>query len=291
MLLSKASKILSTRAYGLPGVKKPLGIANTLRLFSNGRLNGKTVFITGASAGIGEACAKLFAAEGSNLILTARRHERLSELKKKVQEEHPQSRVHIAQLDVRDKENVDSVISSLPKEFQAIDVLVNNAGLVIGLDTVQDVTVDAIDTMFDTNVKGLLYCTKAILPKMKEQNKGHIINMSSIAGKEAYANGGVYCATKHAVEALTRSLRFELMNTRIRVTSVAPGMVETEFSVVRFGGNKERADQVYKGMKPLSGHDIAETIVFAASRPEHVELSDILIFPNGQAAATTVHRQ
>ncbi|KAK9765844.1 hypothetical protein K7432_005512 [Basidiobolus ranarum] len=288
MLLSKTSRILSTCNVGNVA-RKATGVS-TVRFYSKSRLQGKTVLITGASAGIGAACAELFAAEGSNLILTARRLDRLSGLKDKFLQDNPQAKVHIAQLDVRDKSNVDSVISSLPKEFQGVDVLVNNAGLVIGLDTIQNVTMDAIDTMFDTNVKGLLYCTQAILPMMKDRNKGHIINLSSIAGKEAYANGGVYCATKHAVEALTRSLRFELMNTRIRVTSVAPGMVETEFSVVRFGGNKERADQVYKGMKPLSGYDIAESIVFAASRPEHVELSDILIFPNGQAAATTVHR-
>ncbi|ORX93141.1 NAD(P)-binding protein [Basidiobolus meristosporus CBS 931.73] len=256
-----------------------------------GRLQQKTVFITGASAGIGASCAKQFAAEGSNLILTARRVERLSELKEQLTKEYPDINIHIAKLDVSDKNNVDEVVSSLPEAFKAVDVLVNNAGLVIGLDTIQEVASDAIDVMFNTNVKGLLYCTQAILPGMKERNRGHIINVSSISGREVYPGGGVYCATKHAVEALTRTLRLELMSTKVKVTSVAPGLVETEFSMVRFSGDKDRADQVYKGMTPLNGDDIAENIVFAASRPEHVEVADILIFPKGQAGATSVYRE
>ncbi|KAK9765843.1 hypothetical protein K7432_005511 [Basidiobolus ranarum] len=256
-----------------------------------GRLQQKTVFITGASAGIGASCANQFAAEGSNLILTARRLERLNELKEKLTKEYPQIKIHVAKLNVSDKANVDEVISSLPQEFKNIDVLVNNAGLVVGLDSIQDVASDAVDTMFNTNVKGLLYCTQAILPGMKERNTGHIINVSSISGREVYSGGGIYCATKHAVEALTRTLRLELMSTKVKVTSIAPGLVETEFSVVRFNGDKERADQVYNGMTPLNGDDIAENIVFAASRPEHVEVADILIFPKGQAGATSVYRK
>ncbi|ORX93139.1 NAD(P)-binding protein [Basidiobolus meristosporus CBS 931.73] len=256
-----------------------------------GRLQQKTVFITGASAGIGASCAKQFAAEGSNLILTARRVERLSELKEQLTKEYPDINIHIAKLDVSDKNNVDEVVNSLPEAFKAVDVLVNNAGLAIGLDTIQEVASDAIDVMFNTNVKGLLYCTQAILPGMKERNRGHIIIVSSISGREVYPGGGVYCATKHAVEALTRTLRLELMSTKVKVTSVAPGLVKTEIFMVRFNGDEERAGQIYKGITPLNGEDIAESIVFVASRPEHVEVADIVVFPNGQATVSTFHRE
>ncbi|ORX93142.1 NAD(P)-binding protein [Basidiobolus meristosporus CBS 931.73] len=256
-----------------------------------GRLEGKTVFITGASAGIGAGCARQFAAEGSNLVLTARRLERLDELKEMILHKYPKVKIHTVKLDVRDKSNVDEVVSSLPQDFRDVDVLINNAGMVIGLDHIQDVAPENIDVMYNTNVKGLLYCTQAILPRMKERNSGHIINVSSISGREAYAGGGVYCSTKFAVEALTRTLRMELMSTKIKVTCMAPGLVETEFSMVRFKGDKDRADQVYKGFTPLDGDDIAEGIVFAASRPDHVEVADILIVPKGQAGASNIYRK
>ncbi|CAG8625227.1 287_t:CDS:2, partial [Acaulospora morrowiae] len=221
---------------------------------------------TGASAGIGEACAREFAKSGSNLVLAARRMERLEQLKNELLSENPSIKIHTHQLDVRDKSSVDSLVPSLPTELKEIDILINNAGLVIGMDKIEDISSDAIDTMIDTNVKGLLYVTQAILPGMKERQKGHIINIGSVSGKQAYANGGVYCASKHAVNAISRALLQE------------------------FGGDKSRADKVYEGIKPLSGEDIAETVVFAASRPDHVNIADVLIYPVNQASVFHFHR-
>ncbi|CAG8519267.1 11736_t:CDS:2 [Ambispora gerdemannii] len=254
------------------------------------RLEGKFVLITGASAGIGEACAKEFAAAGSNLVLTARRLDRIENLKSDLSKKYPQLKIHTHQLDVRDKVNVDKLVPGLPSEFKDIDILVNNAGLVIGIDKIDNVTDEAIDTMIDTNVKGLIYVTRAILPGMRERQRGHIINIGSVSGKQVYPGGGVYCASKHAVNAISRTLLYELVDTPIRVTEVNPGMVETEFSVVRFKGDKERAEKVYQGLNPLTGEDIAETVVFAASRPDHVNIADVLIYPVNQAAVTTLHR-
>lgn len=255
-----------------------------------GRLEGKNVLITGASAGIGEACAKEFAKAGSNLILTARRIERLEKFRNEFSQKYPSIKIFTHQLDVREKAKVDQLVGALPSDLKNIDVLVNNAGLVIGIDKIENVTAEAIDTMIDTNVKGLLNVTQAILPIMKERQKGHIINIGSVSGQQVYANGGVYCASKHAVDAISRTLLLELVDTPIRVTQINPGMVETEFSVIRFGGDKTRADKVYEGLQPLTGEDIAETIVFAASRPDHVNIADILIYPVNQGAVTTVHR-
>ncbi|CAB4384606.1 NAD(P)-binding protein [Rhizophagus irregularis] len=255
-----------------------------------GRLEGKNVLITGASAGIGEACAKEFAKAGSNLILTARRIERLEKLRNEFSQKYPSIKIFTHQLDVREKAKVDQLVGALPSDLKNIDVLVNNAGLVIGIDKIENVTAEAIDTMIDTNVKGLLNVTQAILPIMKERQKGHIINIGSVSGQQVYTNGGVYCASKHAVDAISRTLLLELVDTPIRVTQINPGMVETEFSVIRFGGDKTRADKVYEGLQPLTGEDIAETIVFAASRPDHVNIADILIYPVNQGAVTTVHR-
>ncbi|KAJ3092914.1 hypothetical protein HK102_000457 [Quaeritorhiza haematococci] len=254
------------------------------------RLAGKVVFVTGASSGIGAACAHEFAREGSNLVLTARRFDRLLKLKEDILAQYPSVKVHPVELDVRSREKVNETVDNLPSEFQNISVLINNAGLVIGKDTIESVSPDAVDTMFDTNVKGLLYVTQAILPIMKRNNAGHIINVSSISGTQVYPGGGVYCATKHAVDAMTRTLRMELVDTPINVTSIDPGMVETEFSVVRFGGDKQQADKVYEGLQPLTGQDIAETIVFAASRPPHVQIASMVVFPTSQAAVTTVSR-
>ncbi|KAG5456064.1 MAG: hypothetical protein BJ554DRAFT_4300 [Olpidium bornovanus] len=191
-------------------------------------------------------------------VLSARRVDRLDKLKQEIRRAHPDVKVHCAALDVRNKENVDGVFRSLPEEFKDVDVLVNNAGLVFGVDHVLDVRKEEMDVMLDTNVKGLVYCTQAVLPRMKERNCGHIINLSSVAGKDPYAGGSVYCATKHAVEAITKSLRLELLDTGIRVSSIAPGLVETEFSVVRFRGDKAKADKVYEGLQsgPLTGQDI-----------------------------------
>ncbi|ORZ30861.1 hypothetical protein BCR44DRAFT_64299 [Catenaria anguillulae PL171] len=275
-----------------------------------GRLAGQTVFITGASSGIG---ASQFAAENSNLILTARRADRLDALRSELLAAHPSIKVHTAALDVTKRDHVFEVVRSLPEDLQAVDVLVNNAGLVIGLDHLVDVKPEHVDTMFETNVKGLLHVTQAILPGMKERNKGHVINVGSIAGKQAYQGGSIYCATKHAVEAMTRALTQELIPTNIRVTLVTPGLVETEFSVVRFQGDKNKADGVYKGLEPLTGDDIAEIIVFTASRPPHVQIricrgdmcvvthhrfgvfacavNDVVVFPSAQSSAWHVHRE
>ncbi|CAG8515015.1 8650_t:CDS:10, partial [Racocetra persica] len=215
-------------------------------------------------------------------ILTARRIDRLNELKQNIISEHPNIKVYTRQLDVRDKSTVDQLVSSLPSDLKDIDVLVNNAGLVKGVDKIENVSSDDIDIMIDTNVKGLLYVTQAVLPRMKERQKGHIINIGSISGQQVYANGGVYCASKHAVNALSRTLLHELVDTPIRVSEINPGMVETEFSFIRFGGDKAKADKVYEGITPLTGEDIAETIVFVASRPDHVNIADVTLYPVNQ---------
>ncbi|KAI8904604.1 hypothetical protein DFJ77DRAFT_484524 [Powellomyces hirtus] len=252
-----------------------------------GRLAGKTVLITGASAGIGAACAVEFAKEGCKLILAARRKEKLVEVQQQIAAQVPGVSVQPLELDVRDRQKVFDAIATL----DPVDVLINNAGLVIGLDTIATVTPTAIDTMLDTNVKGLLNVTQAVLPSMQHRNAGHIINVSSISGRETYPGGGVYCASKHAVDALTRTLRMELVDSAINVTSIDPGLVETEFSIVRFAGDRNKADAVYKGMQPLTPTDIAETVVFAASRPPHVQIASVLILPSAQAAATMVARK
>ncbi|KAL7753417.1 hypothetical protein RI367_001192 [Sorochytrium milnesiophthora] len=254
------------------------------------RLAGKTIMITGASAGIGECCARLFAAEKSNLILTARRLERLESLKRDLTQAHPDIGVHVAELDVTKRQAVFDAVRQLPQQFSNIDVLVNNAGLVVGMEHVADAKPEDIDIIIDTNVKGLLNVTQAVLPGMKKRNSGHIINLSSIAGKQAYAGGSIYCASKHAVEAITKALSQELLATPLRVTSIAPGLVQTEFSTIRFRGDQQAADNVYKGIKPLTGQDVAELVVFAASRPEHVQIADMTVFPTNQSSAYHVHR-
>ncbi|TPX57009.1 hypothetical protein PhCBS80983_g04146 [Powellomyces hirtus] len=273
-----------------------------------GRLAGKTVLMyvgdpgcdpggrktserdlcfTGASAGIGAACAVEFAKEGCKLILAARRKEKLVEVQQQIAAQVPGVSVQPLELDVRDRQKVFDAIATL----DPVDILINNAGLVIGLDTIATVTPTAIDTMLDTNVKGLLNVTQAVLPSMQHRNAGHIINVSSISGRETYPGGGVYCASKHAVDALTRTLRMELVDSGINVTSIDPGLVETEFSIVRFAGDRNKAEAVYKGMQPLTPTDIAETVVFAASRPPHVQIASVLILPSAQAAATMVARK
>ncbi|OBZ86049.1 hypothetical protein A0J61_05901 [Choanephora cucurbitarum] len=272
------------------------------RRFYHPRLHKKNVLITGASAGIGEACAREFAKEGSNLllipfqlkILAARRADKLTRLKDELLDKHKDIEIQTISLDVRKKSHIDDAFSKLDKKDD-IDVLVNNAGLVIGLDHLIDVSEEAFDTMFETNVKGLVYVTQAVLPGMKANGKGHIINIGSVAVilVEAFivTDEQSETATKHAVDAITRSLLFELMDTPIRVSQICPGMVNTEFSTVRFHGDKEKADNVYKGVDPLVGQDIAELVTFTASRPAHVNICDMLVFPTAQAAATTVYRK
>ncbi|KAG1464676.1 hypothetical protein G6F56_005032 [Rhizopus delemar] len=256
-----------------------------------GRLEGKTVFITGASAGIGEASARQFADEGCNLVLTARRLENLKKIKNEISAIHPKIYIHTVQLDVRDKKQIDKTVAELPEEVKNIDVLLNNAGMVIGLDPLINIEEEAFDQMLQTNVKGLVFLTKAIVPGMKERGVGHVINLGSIAGKQSYYGGSIYCATKFAVDAITKALAIELVDTPIRVSQICPGMVNTEFSTVRFRGDKDQADNVYKGLQPLVADDIAELIVFTAGRPAHVNIQDMLVFPVNQADSKTVYRQ
>jgi 3-hydroxy acid dehydrogenase/malonic semialdehyde reductase len=248
-----------------------------------------TVLITGATAGIGEACARAFAAAGARLVLTGRRTERLQALADELRQAHG-SESRLLAVDVRDREQVFAAVGGLPAEWAAVDVLVNNAGLGRGVDKVQAGDPDGWDEMVDTNVKGLLYVTRAVTPGMVERGRGHVINLGSVAGHEVYPGGAVYCATKHAVGAITRGLRMDLLGTGVRVSTVDPGMVETEFSVVRFHGDRERADNVYRGMTPLTAADIADTVLWVATRPPHVNIDEIIIKPTDQASATLVHR-
>ncbi len=247
------------------------------------RLKDTITFVTGASAGIGAACAEHFARKGSHLILAARREERLTDLAGRLTAEHG-VRCHTLELDVRDREAVNAAVAGLPAAWQAIDVLVNNAGLSRGLDKVQDGDADDWNEMIDTNVKGLLWVSRAVLPGMIARDKGHVVNIGSIAGRQVYPGGNVYCATKYAVRALSQGLRIDLLGTRVRCSTVDPGMVETEFSEVRFHGDTERAGQVYRAFPPLTADDIAEAVVFCASRPPHVAMAELVIMPQDQAA-------
>ncbi len=252
-------------------------------------MKGKTIFITGASSGIGEACARKFAANGCRLVLNARSVDKLEALKAQLQADYAVD-VHLLPFDVRDRETAEQMIASLPGEFKDIDVLVNNAGLALGLDKQHEADLDDYVTMIDTNVKAMLYITRFVVPGMLARGKGHVINIGSCAGDAAYAGASVYCATKAAVKALTDGLRIDLVDTPIRVTNVKPGLVNTNFSTVRFGGDRERADKVYNGIKPLVGDDIAEVVYFAAAAPAHVQIAEVLVYATNQASATQVYR-
>lgn len=249
----------------------------------------KIALITGASAGIGEACAELFARENYNLILTGRRADRLEKLAAKLNKKY-NTEVAVCAFDVRDREQVATNFESLPAKWKKVDVLINNAGLSQGLDPIQKGDLDDWDTMIDTNIKGLLYVTRVVSNWMIENGRGHIVNLGSIAGKEVYPNGNVYCATKHAVDALSKGMRIDLVQHGIKVTAIHPGAVETEFSEVRFHGDKERAKKVYNGFEPLVAEDIAETIFFVVSRPKHVNINELLIMPTAQATASNIVR-
>jgi len=246
--------------------------------------------ITGATSGIGKAAADIFAKNGYDLIITGRRDDRLQSFATALKKDF-KIKVHTLCFDIRKLDEVKTNIASLPNEFKQIDVLLNNAGLASGLSPIQEGDIDDWEKMIDTNIKGLLYITREVSQLMIAHQKGHIINIGSIAGKEVYANGNVYCATKHAVDALNKGMRIDLLPHGIRVTAVNPGMVETEFSVVRFHGDEERAKKVYEGLDPLTPQDIAETVFWAASRPAHVNINDIVIMPTVQANATTVLRK
>jgi 3-hydroxy acid dehydrogenase / malonic semialdehyde reductase len=253
-------------------------------------LKGKCVFITGASSGIGEACARQFAALGAKLLLCARRTERLSELARTIAKEH-QVAIHYFTCDVRDRVQVTDAFKALPTPWQQVDILVNNAGLALEAQKLQDGDPTDWEQMLDTNVKGLLYVTKAVLPGMLERNSGHIINIGSVAGVEVYPGGAVYCASKFAVRALSDGIKTDVHGSNIRVSEVQPGMVETEFSNVRFKGNAQRADKVYQGFQPLTADDIADTIVYCATRPAHVDVRRLWVMPTAQTSATLCHRE
>ncbi|KAF5049626.1 NADP-dependent 3-hydroxy acid dehydrogenase YdfG [anaerobic digester metagenome] len=250
----------------------------------------KVVFITGATSGIGRACAYRFASEKYDIILSGRRVERLTALAAELEDKFGIAAFSLP-LDVRQQADVASAITKLPEHFSRPDILINNAGLALGLSPLHEGDPAHWDTMIDTNIKGVLYMSKALLPGMIERKRGHIINIGSIAGREAYANGNVYCATKAAIDSLTKSMRMELLPFGIKVTQIAPGAVETEFSEVRFSGDTDRAKSVYKGFEPLREEDIANVVYFAASLPPHVNINDLLIMPTAQASGSMIHRE
>lgn len=252
-------------------------------------MKGKTIFITGATSGIGEGCARKFASMGSNLILNGRNIEKLECLKKEL--ESTGVEVLTLPFDVRDRDAMRKAVESLPEQWKAIDVLINNAGLVIGIDKEHEGSLDEWDIVIDTNIKALLAMTRMIVPGMVERKCGHIINIGSIAGDAAYPGGSVYCATKAAVKALSDGLRIDLVDTPLRVTNIKPGLVETNFSVTRFRGDKDKADAVYKGIRPLDGNDIAEVVYYAASAPAHIQIAEVLVMPTNQATGTISYRE
>lgn len=249
----------------------------------------KIALITGATAGIGKAVAEKLAKEGFDIIITGRRQEKLDEIAKSIRQEF-QVDVLPLSFDIRKYDEVNLLIGELDGKWRKIDVLINNAGLAVGLSPIHEGVVDDWERMIDTNIKGLLYVTRVVSPIMVERGSGHIINLSSIAGKEVYPNGNVYCATKHAVCALTEAMRLDLVKYGIKVTQVCPGAVETEFSIVRFKGDKDRADKVYDGFTPLAATDIADAIYYAVSAPSHVDVQDILVMPTAQASATVFNK-
>ncbi len=247
------------------------------------------VFITGATSGFGEACARKFATNGYNIVITGRRADRLE----KLQQELTSLNVSVVSLcfDVRSLEQVEKAIASLPGDVKkSIAILINNAGLAVGRETIDQGIVDDWERMIDTNIKGLLYVSKNVIPFLQENQRGHIFNIGSIAGKEVYPMGNVYCATKHAVDALSKAMRIDLVNDNIKVTNIAPGAAETEFSLVRFKGDQQKSDATYKGFTPLAAEDIAETIYFVATCPKHVTINDLVIMPTAQASATVFNK-
>lgn len=250
----------------------------------------KTILITGASSGIGEGCARKFASQGARLILNARSTDKLRTLAEEMKQKY-NSECYVLPFDVRDRDSAAAALNALPEEWKSIDILINNAGLAIGVDKEYEGNPDEWDVMIDTNVKALLSMTRLVVPGMVERGRGHIINIGSIAGDAAYPGGSVYCATKAAVKALSDGLRIDLVDTPLRVTNIKPGLVETNFSVVRFRGDKNKADNVYRGIKPLNGDDIAEVVYFAASAPEHMQVAEILVMPTYQATGTIISKK
>jgi len=254
------------------------------------QLKNKIVFITGASSGIGKACAELFAKEKVNLILAARRIDRIKNLAKKLENEN-KIKTKCVKLDVRDYNQVEKVINSLDNNWKKIDILINNAGLSRGLDKIYEGKKEDWDEMIDTNIKGLAFVTRHVVPSMVKRKKGHVINIGSTAGHEVYPNGNIYAATKFAVKALSQSTRLDVLDKGIKVTGIDPGMVGTEFSLIRFRGDKERAKNVYKGLKPLNPKDVADAVLFCATRPKEVNINQIILTPLAQASSTQVYRK
>lgn len=249
----------------------------------------KIVVITGASAGIGASCAKIFGEAGAKLILAARRLENLEELAESLKEKY-QTETYLIQLDVRDRPGVEAAFSHLPESWNNIEILINNAGLSRGLEKFHQASIEDWEEMIDTNVKGLLYVSRSIIPGMVDRGAGHIVNIGSIAGRAAYPGGHVYCASKAAVRSISDGMKQDLLGTPLRVTEIQPGLVETEFSIVRFHGDSDRANQVYQDLTPLSPDDIADVVFFTVTRPAHVNISEVLLVPTDQANATLVHR-
>ena len=256
---------------------------------SRSRLKGQTAFITGASSGIGKACAQQFAALGVNLVITARRMDRLKTLAKELSAEHKVKVIPI-QLDVQSNEQVEEIFKQLKKDKIEVDILLNNAGLALSTDKMQEAKISNWDAMIDTNIKGLLYVTRAALPSMVKKNRGHIINIGSVAGHGCYAGGNIYCTTKHAVRAITQSLRCDLFGTAIRVSEIDPGAVETEFSEVRWN-DKTKAKKLYQGFTPLVADDIADAVVYCVTRPLHVNVAELVVYPQAQASLTDIYRE
>lgn len=253
-------------------------------------IKDKIVFISGASSGIGEATARLFAKEGAILLLCARNIEKLNELKKDLEQSY-NSKVYTYELDVRDKNAVDAVFDSIPEELKNIAILVNNAGLAQGLEKIQENSTEEFDVVIDTNVKGLLYVTRKVVPIMVKNQRGHVINLGSLAGVAAYPGGAVYCASKAAVKFISDGLRMDIVETPIRVTNIQPGMVETNFSVIRFHGDEEKAAKVYQGIKPLTAGDIADIILYTANVPEHVQICEVTVTATHQATGGVVYKK
>ncbi|MFQ3618685.1 MAG: SDR family oxidoreductase [Cyanobacteriota bacterium] len=253
-------------------------------------IQNQIVLITGASSGIGAACAHFFAEAGARLILVARRLERLEELSAALKTQFGTETL-LLQLDVGDRPRVESTLGALPDAWAAVDILVNNAGLSRGLDKLHEGDCQDWEEMIDTNLKGLLYVTRAILPGMVQRDRGHVINIGSIAGHQPYPGGNVYCATKAAVKSLTECIKLDLLGTAVRITSVDPGMVETEFSEVRFHGDGDRARKVYQGLTPLTADDVADVVLYCATRPAHVNINDVILMPVDQASTTMAHRR
>jgi len=250
----------------------------------------KLTLITGATSGIGRSCADIFAKNNHDLILTGRRNDRLETLSSELESKYG-VQVRVLCFDVRNNNNVVEAINSLPPHWKKIEILINNAGLAVGLNSLHEGEIDDWERMIDTNVKGLLYVTRAVAPVMAENGFGHIINIGSIAGKEVYPNGNVYCATKHAVDALTKGMRIDLVSRNIKVTQVAPGAIETEFSIVRFKGDEEKANNVYNGYQPLTPDDVANVTYYTTTLPKHVNINDLVLMPTAQASSTVFHKE